>query len=43
VIIPRDVAVDYADILDPEAEPVGPLHPGVILGEEFLEPLGLSA
>jgi addiction module HigA family antidote len=41
--IPRDAAVDYADIRDPDAEPVGPIHPGVILEEEFLGPLGLSA
>jgi hypothetical protein len=41
--IPRDAAVDYADMIDKEAEPVGPIHPGVILEEEFLEPLGLSA
>ena len=41
--IRRDAAVDYADMIDKEAEPVGPIHPGVILEEEFLEPLGLSA
>jgi addiction module HigA family antidote len=41
--IPRDAAVDSADILDGEAQPVGPIHPGAILQEEFLEPLGLSA
>ena len=41
--IPRDAAVDYADILDSEAQSVGPIHPGAILQEEFLEPLGLSA
>ena len=41
--IPRDAAVDYADIIDPDAKPVGPIHPGVILQEEFLQPLGLSA
>jgi addiction module HigA family antidote len=41
--IPRHAAVDYADMIDKEAEPVGPIHPGVILEEEFLEPLGLSA
>ena len=35
--------VDYADIIDRDAQPVGPIHPGVILQEEFLEPLGLSA
>ena len=41
--IARDAAVDYAEILDPDAERVGPIHPGAILKEEFLEPLGISA
>jgi addiction module HigA family antidote len=41
--IARDATVDYGDLVDPDAEPVGPIHPGVILREEFLEPLGLSA
>jgi antitoxin HigA-1 len=41
--IPRHAAVDYADILDSEAQPVGAIHPGAILQEEFLEPFGLSA
>ena len=41
--ISRDAVVDYADIIAPDAKPVGPIHPGVILEEEFLEPLGLSA
>jgi antitoxin HigA-1 len=41
--IPRDAAVDYADMVDPETRTVGPIHPGVILREEFLQPLGLSA
>jgi addiction module HigA family antidote len=41
--IPRDAAVDYADIIDRDERPVGPIHPGVILEEEFLRPLGLSA
>jgi antitoxin HigA-1 len=41
--IARDAAIDYADMVDPDAKPVGPIHPGVILAEEFLEPLGLSA
>jgi addiction module HigA family antidote len=43
VSIPRDATVGYTEILDPDAQPVGPIHPGVILEEEFLEPLGLSA
>jgi antitoxin HigA-1 len=41
--IPRDAAVDYAEILDRGAERVGPIHPGTILKEEFLQPLGISA
>jgi antitoxin HigA-1 len=41
--IPRDDVVDYADLIDRDASPIGPIHPGVILEEEFLEPLGLSA
>ena len=41
--IPRDAAVDYANLIDREAAPVGPIHPGAILDEEFLAPLGLSA
>ena len=41
--IPRDADVDYADMVDKAAKPVGPIHPGVILEEEFLEPLKLSA
>lgn len=41
--IARDAAVDYAETLDPDAERVGPIHPGTILKEEFLEPLGISA
>jgi len=43
----EDVAagrVDLGDILDPrEAGQLPPLHPGEILSEEFLEPLGMSA
>jgi addiction module HigA family antidote len=41
--VARDAAVDYADIVDRDAKPIGPIHPGVILEEEFFEPLGLSA
>ena len=33
----------YADIVDLDGKAVGPIHPGVILNDEFLEPLGLSA
>jgi addiction module HigA family antidote len=35
-------AVDLTDVIDPEAEPVGPIHPGYILLVDFMEPLGLS-
>ena len=41
--IPRQSVVDYADIVDLDGRAVGPNYPGVILEEEFLEPLGLSA
>ena len=41
--IARDAPVDYADIIERDARPVGPIHPGAILEQEFLEPLGLSA
>lgn len=34
--------VDLGDVIDPEGEPVGPVHPGDILKHEFLEPLGMS-
>jgi antitoxin HigA-1 len=43
VSIPRGAVIDYADLIDRDASPIGPIHPGVILNEEFLEPLGLSA
>jgi addiction module HigA family antidote len=33
---------DLTDVIDPEAEPVGPIHPGYILHVDFMEPLGLS-
>lgn len=41
--IARAAAVDYAEIVDHDAERVGPIHPGTILKEEFLAPLGISA
>ena len=34
--IARDAAVDYAEIIDPDAKPVGPIHPGAILEKELL-------
>ena len=43
----EDVAagrVDFADIVDPsKTGRLPPLHPGEVLREEFLEPLGMSA
>jgi hypothetical protein len=35
--IAHDDAVGYTEIIDPDAKPVGPIHPGAILAEEFLE------
>ena len=34
--------VDLADVIDLEAQPVGPIHPGYILHVDFMELLGLS-
>lgn len=41
--IARDAVTDYGEIADPGARRVGPIHPGVILAEEFLEPMKVSA
>jgi addiction module HigA family antidote len=41
--IPRDATVDHTEILDHDAKPVGPIHSGEILDEEFLQPMGISA
>lgn len=35
--------IDFSDIDDPEGAPLGPVHPGEILLEDFMKPLGLSA
>ena len=35
--------IDFSDIVDPRAKPIPPIHPGAILREEFLGPLGISA
>jgi addiction module HigA family antidote len=35
--------IDFSDVDDPEGEPLGPVHPGEILLEDFMKPLGLSA
>ncbi len=34
--------IDFSDIADPDAERVGPVHPGAILKHDFLDPLGMS-
>jgi addiction module HigA family antidote len=42
----EDVAagrVDFDGIVDPNDERLLPLHPGEVLREEFLKPLGMSA
>ncbi|NBC34091.1 MAG: HigA family addiction module antidote protein [Alphaproteobacteria bacterium] len=35
--------LDFSDVVDPHAPDLGPVHPGEILREEYLVPLGLSA
>lgn len=35
--------VDLSDVIDPDAEPLSTPHPGTILREEWLEPLGITA
>ena len=34
--------IDFTDIADPGATPIGPVHPGDILKHDFLDPLGMS-
>lgn len=34
--------IDLSDVIDTEAGPIAPTHPGEILREEFLEPLGIT-
>jgi addiction module HigA family antidote len=41
--IARDAVTAYREVIDLAARPVGPIHPGEILKEEFLEPMGISA
>ena len=41
--ISRDAVTRYDEIVDPAARRVGPIHPGAILKEEFLEPMAISA
>jgi antitoxin HigA-1 len=35
-------AVDLSDVIDAEAPAIAPTHPGEILRDEFLEPLGIT-
>ena len=34
--------VDFSDIVDPDGERLGPIHPGEILHEDFMKPMRLS-
>ena len=34
--------IDFSDIEDTSVPPVGPIHPGEILSDEFLEPMGIT-
>jgi antitoxin HigA-1 len=38
-----DGRVDLSDVIDARRASMKPLHPGVILKQEFLDPLGVSA
>src|SRR6185369_1810084 len=35
--------IDLSDVIDPRRAPMRSLHPGLILKQEFLDPLGVSA
>lgn len=35
-------SLDFSDVVDPSAATLPPVHPGAILREEFLEPMGIS-
>lgn len=35
--------VDLSGVVDPEQPPIGPVHPGEVLLEDVMKPLGLSA
>lgn len=41
--IPRDAAVSYRDLADTSRRRTGPIHPGRILKEDWLEPMGITA
>lgn len=34
--------IDFSDVVDPDAPRIPPTHPGDILNEDYLKPLGLS-
>ena len=40
--IPRDAAVSYRDLADTSRRRTGPVHPGRILREDWLDPLGIT-
>jgi antitoxin HigA-1 len=35
--------IDFSDLIDPDGEQLSPIHPGEIVREEFMVPLGLTA
>jgi addiction module HigA family antidote len=41
--VARHAVTDYGDIVDAAGRRVGPIHPGEILEEEFLQPMGVTA
>jgi addiction module HigA family antidote len=41
--IARDSTVDYRDLTDASRRRTGPVHPGRILKEDWLEPMGITA
>ena len=41
--IPRDAAVSYRDLADTSRRRTGSVHPGRILKEDWLEPMGITA
>jgi addiction module HigA family antidote len=41
--IPRNAKVSYSGLLDRSRRRTGPVHPGRILKEEWLDPLGITA
>lgn len=35
-------SIDFAEVVEPNGAPIPPAHPGEVLLEEFMRPLGLS-